>query len=175
MNFRTCITFVSICSYAPASGACWVLCFTWTECCARRRAFNNGVWNKEKICKIIRIANSIASKLEDWMRSPPRETTSNNENIKKEESNPHDWSRNHGDTIPRCLQGNIESFSITSLQNSLRRMLLDAPCRGLLLHIHITCRRISAPVFPGRSCEFALAPNAPVSCTNPAGQYMEMA
>jgi len=36
---------------------------------------------------------------------------------------------------PRCLRGNIESSSITSLQNSLRRMHLDASCRGLLHHM----------------------------------------
>lgn len=175
INFRTCNTSVSICSYVPASGALSFMFHVDGMLRGDGACSTTASGNKEKICKIIRIANSIAraSSRIEW-EARQGKTTSNNENIKKEESNPHDWSRNHGDIISRrCLQGNIESFSITLLQNSLRRMLLDAPCGGLLLRIHITCRRISAPVFPERSCEFALAPNA--SCTNPAGQYVEMA
>lgn len=34
-----------------------------------------------------------------------------------------------------CKEILRESSSITSLQNSLRRMYLDAPCRGLLHHM----------------------------------------
>lgn len=131
-----------------------VLCFTWTEWDARRPCtFNNGaVGIKGKFVKwyALRTVLRASSRIE-W-EAPPRKTTSNNENMKKEESNPHDWSRNHGDTSPRCLQGNIESSSITSLQNSLRRMHLDAPCRGLLHHMPWNIRRFSAR---RSSCESA--------------------
>lgn len=136
--FRTCITSVSICSYASASGTTSFMLYVDGMEGAVPRMFNNDTaWRgiKGKFVKwyALRTVLRASSRIE-W-EAPPRKTTSNNENMKKEESNPHDWSRNHGDTRPRCLRGNIESSSITFLQNSLRRMHLDAPCRSLLHHM----------------------------------------
>lgn len=72
--FRTCITSVSICSYASASGTTSFMLYVDGMGGAVPRAFNNGAArNKGKICKMIRVANSIASELEDWMRSPAKE------------------------------------------------------------------------------------------------------
>lgn len=164
--FRTCITSVSICSYASVSGTTSFMLYV--DGIGGAGAFNNGAARrgiKGKFVKwyALRTVLRASSRIE-W-EAPPRKTTSNNENM-KEKSNPHDWSRNHGDTNPRCLRGNIESSSITFLQNSLRRMHLDAPCRGLLHHMPQNIRACRFSV--GILREFA--PSMPASCTNPAGQ-----
>lgn len=109
LNFWTCITFVSICSYVPASAATSFMLYVDGMGRATPRAFNNsaaGIKGKFVKWYALRTVLRASSRIE-W-EAPPRKTTSNNENMKKEESNPHDWSRNHGDTSPRCLQGNIE-------------------------------------------------------------------
>lgn len=92
--------------------------------------------NKGKICKMIRVANSIASELEDWMRSPAKEN---------EHQTTKTWRRRKAIRMTEAVtmaipardacEENIESSSITFLQNSLRRMHLDTPCRGLLHHM----------------------------------------